>query len=233
MPRKVKQKQKQKQSQTVIVNVGTRRRASKGKQERRPPPPPQFVPYPVPSLRGPEPFIQPQPSMVPPPQSLVQQLEQLKALHQLIAPKPPAPTPTPTPAPVPQKIAEEKQEVGSPVLIQPDEPMVTPDEPLVSAKPAITPGQKMKIRPPRLAEPLPVPEELKPDIALPSRITREYLNGLNRDKPKASDPTAPTLLKVATQLGIRLGGANPPAGVRRRDSISKDDLIDLILNRVS
>lgn len=209
MPRKIKQKQKQSQRQTtkVIVNVGTRRRVRRQKkdsQERRPPPPPSFLPYPVPTLRGPEPYVQPQPSLVRPEESLVQQLEKLKALHHLIAPKPVS-IPTPAPAPIKKIIAEEKEEAGSPVVIQPNEAMVTPDEPIVSAKPDISPGERLKIKRPQLApQSSSASSTLEDKYLYRTNQTRAELDKMPY-KRKDEKPGLPSIETYAQAVGVPLG----------------------------
>ncbi len=131
MPRKDKQKQKQKQKQqqkqTVVVNIGTRGKRTKrqARQTRQPPPTPQFMPYPVPNLRGPEPMVTPQPS-------LVQLMDALRPIQAPIVAQVPA---GPSPIKTPEVIAEEKQEVGPLRVMEEFRPLISPDEPLISAEP--------------------------------------------------------------------------------------------------
>lgn len=130
MPRKSKQKQKQKQkqSQTVIVNVGrTRSKRSKSSgQSKQSIPSPQFIPYPVPSLRGPEPIV---PSQA----SLIQLLERLQPIRVPVV----APAPVnPQPAPIADYIADEKDEIGPGRVVESDRAFLEPEGPLVSSSPS-------------------------------------------------------------------------------------------------
>lgn len=152
MPRKVKQKQKQKQSQTVIVNIHKGKRSKRQeKQTRQPPPTPQFVPYPVPSLRGPDPVV---PSQA----SLIQLLERLQPLQApVIAPAPAVPPPIIIPY-----VAEGKEEVGPEVMVRRTPPIVEPDSALVSAGPSSSSSSSSE-EPPGVGR----------------GYTYEYLKGLN------------------------------------------------------
>lgn len=130
MPRKVKQKQKQKQSQTVVVNIGTRgKRTKQARQSRQPPPTPQYIPYPVPQLRGPEPMVASQPS-------LAQLLEALRPHIQapVVAHAPAVPPPIHIPN-IPQAVAEGKEEVGPEQVDGADASLVLSAQPLVDAQP--------------------------------------------------------------------------------------------------
>ena len=154
MPRKVKQKQKQKQSQTVIVNIHKGKRSKRQeKQTRQLPPTPQYVPYPVPSLRGPEPVV---PSQA----SLIQMLEALRPIQApVVAPAPAVPPPIVIPY-----VAEGKEEVGPEVMVRRTPPIVEPDSALVSAGPASSSSSSSS-------------SEEPPGIR--TGYTYEYLTGLN------------------------------------------------------
>ena len=132
MPRKVKhqrqkQRQKQKQTQHVVVNVNTTRAKNRARPTRKQKttPLPQYIPYPVPSLRGPEQMVTSQPS-------LAQLLDIVKELKAPVQDQPLVPPPIVIP-PIPAMVDESKEEIGPHVIVQPDEPMMKPLGPIVSS----------------------------------------------------------------------------------------------------
>jgi hypothetical protein len=187
MPRKVKQKQKQKQkqSQTVIVNINKGKRSKRQeKQTRQPPPPPQFVPYPVPSLRGPEPMVASQPS-------LIQMLEALRPIQApIVAPAVPPPIVIPY-------VADEKQEVGPDVMVQRTPPIVEPDSALVSAGPAPSSSSSSSS-----------------SSASFEYLSREQLTKMPINRSRRSYAGSQSLLEYAQSLGISIPKFMPDTETR-------------------
>ena len=189
MPRKVKQKQKQrqKQSQMVIVNLGTRRRAGKGSQERRPAPPavPQFVPYPVPTLRGPEPMMTAQPS-------LSQLLEALRP--SIRAPVVPAQVPPPTPAPISSIVAEGKEEAGPEQVVRSTSTLVDDNQPMVDSRP--------RVPRPVLAPWYDLSQPSEASSSSASSLSSSSSSGPRYTYEELDKETVSNLLDIATELNI-------------------------------
>jgi hypothetical protein len=177
MPKKVKQKQKQKQkqSQTVIVNIHKGKRSKRQeKQTRQPPPTPQYVPYPVPNLRGPDPVV---PSQA----SLIQMLEALRPIQAPVVARVPA-----VPPPIHIPVDDGKEEVGPEVMVARTPPMLGPDSALVSAGPSSSSSSSSSAPSSSSGPGDPVP------------YTYDFLKGLNiRDG-------APTLKEIGQRLNIPL-----------------------------
>ena len=200
MPRKVKQKQKQKQSQTVIVNIHKGKRSKRQeKQTRQPPPTPQYVPYPVPSLRGPEPMVASQPS-------LIQMLEALRPIQApVVAPAPAVPPPIHIPG------DDGKEEVGPEVMVPRTPPIVEPDSALVSAGPSSSSSSSSFASPSSSSSSSSFSSP--PPPGGPQTFTHDFLNRLN-----IKDGASPTLMEIAGRLNI-VG----------RHSMNKEPLIQAIM----
>lgn len=140
---------------------------------------PQYIPYPVPQLRGPEPVV---PSQA----SLVQLLEALKPLK---APVTPAPL-QPTPAPIPEIVEEKTEEVGPTRMVAPPSPVVKPVGPMVSAEASSSSASTPAERAEMAATQLPASHDW----------TEAELRALNEGK--SSIPGGMTLRKLAKELGV-------------------------------